>query len=124
MGRLQRKKDPAKKKKQQKKNNEEPQKDGGDVISLQSVSADENIKRKRSAPSSKKNSWLTNQNTFVGKSTQFLREAKAELKKVTWPSRRQTTGSTVVVIVLVFIISFFLGLVDMGLSGLVRLILG
>jgi preprotein translocase subunit SecE len=54
---------------------------------------------------------------------QFLREVKVELKKVAWPSRKQTIGSTVVVLVLVFIISAFLGLVDMGLAGLVRLVL-
>lgn len=57
------------------------------------------------------------------KSIQFLREVKVELKKVTWPSRKQTIGSTVVVIVLVMIISAFLGLVDMGLSSLVRVVL-
>ncbi|MBA4367616.1 MAG: preprotein translocase subunit SecE [Desulfobacterium sp.] len=54
---------------------------------------------------------------------QFFREVRIELKKVAWPSRPQTIGSTAVVIILVMIISFFLGLVDMGLSGLVQLIL-
>lgn len=56
------------------------------------------------------------------RSIQFLREVKIELKKVTWPTRKQTLGSTGVVIVLVMIISMFLGLVDMGLAGIVRLI--
>jgi preprotein translocase subunit SecE len=51
---------------------------------------------------------------------QFLREVKIELKKVTWPTRKQTMGSTLVVIVLVMIISLFLGLVDLGLSTVVR----
>lgn len=58
-----------------------------------------------------------------GLSMQFLREVKVELKKVAWPSRKQTMGSTVVVLVLVFIISAFLGVVDLGLSNLVRLVL-
>lgn len=56
------------------------------------------------------------------RSLQFLREVKIELKKVTWPTRKQTLGSTGVVIVLVMIISMFLGLVDMGLAGIVRFI--
>lgn len=56
------------------------------------------------------------------RSIQFLREVKIELKKVTWPTRKQTLGSTGVVIVLVMIISLFLGLVDMGLAGIVQLI--
>ncbi len=62
-------------------------------------------------------------NKYVDQSLQFLREVKVELKKVTWPSRKQTIGSTVVVIVLVMIISFFLGAVDIGLSSLVGVIL-
>ncbi len=69
-----------------------------------------------SEPSGKIQGWW-------GQSMQFLREVKVELKKVAWPSRKQTVGSTVVVLVLVFLISAFLGVVDMGLSSLVRLVL-
>jgi preprotein translocase subunit SecE len=57
------------------------------------------------------------------KSAQFLREVKVELKKVTWPSRKQTIGSTVVVIALVMIISLFLGVVDFGISSLIHIVL-
>jgi len=60
---------------------------------------------------------------FIDKGIQFLREVKVELKKVTWPTRKQTLGSTAVVIVLVMIISFFLGIVDLGLSHLLRVVL-
>lgn len=60
---------------------------------------------------------------IIDKSLQFLREVKVELKKVTWPSRKQTIGSTVVVIILVMIISLFLGIVDFGLSSFIRVIL-
>ena len=60
---------------------------------------------------------------FIGKSIQFLREVKVELKKVTWPSRKQAMGSTLVVIILVIIISLFLGVVDVGLSGIIRVVL-
>jgi preprotein translocase subunit SecE len=61
--------------------------------------------------------------TIFHKTVQFLREVKMELKKVTWPSRKQTAGSTVVVLIIVTIIAFFLGAVDIGLSGIVRAIL-
>ncbi|MBW2366817.1 MAG: preprotein translocase subunit SecE [Deltaproteobacteria bacterium] len=54
---------------------------------------------------------------------QFLREVRVELRKVTWPSRKQTIGSTMVVIVLVLIISAFLGVMDLGLSSLVKVVL-
>jgi preprotein translocase subunit SecE len=60
---------------------------------------------------------------YVDASVQFLREVRVELRKVTWPSRKQTVGSTVVVIVLVLLISAFLGLVDMGLSGLINMVI-
>jgi len=59
---------------------------------------------------------------FMEKALQFLREVKVELKKVTWPSRKQALGSTLVVIILVVIISLFLGVVDISLSSLIRLI--
>ncbi len=61
--------------------------------------------------------------TIISKTVQFLREVKMELKKVTWPSRKQTLGSTLVVLILVTIIAFFLGAVDIGLSSLVRSVL-
>lgn len=54
---------------------------------------------------------------------QFIREAKVELKKVAWPSRKQTIGSTAVVLVLVFAIAAFLGLADMVLAGIVKWVL-
>ena len=60
---------------------------------------------------------------IVDQSLQFLREVKVELKKVTWPSKKQTIGSTAVVLILVFIVAAFLGIVDVGLSHLVRLVL-
>ena len=60
---------------------------------------------------------------YLDKGLQFLREVKVELKKVTWPTRKQTIGSTIVVIILVMIIALFLGVVDLGLSSLVRIVL-
>ena len=63
------------------------------------------------------------QPAFLAKTMQFLREVRVELKKVTWPSRKETLASTAVVIVIVIIISAFLGLVDMGLSNLIRFVL-
>ena len=51
---------------------------------------------------------------------QFLREVKTELKKVTWPSRKDTLSGTLVVLVAVFIIAIFLGIVDSGLSNAIK----
>ena len=60
---------------------------------------------------------------FIDKSIQFLREVKVELKKVAWPSRKQTIGSTIVVLILVLLISLFLGTADFGLAGIIRFVL-
>jgi preprotein translocase subunit SecE len=54
---------------------------------------------------------------------QFLREVKIETKKVVYPSKEELIGSTWVVIIAVLIVSFYLGLVDLGLSKLVKALL-
>jgi len=60
----------------------------------------------------------------VQKIVQFFKEARLELKKVTWPTPKQTLASTAVVIVLVFIVSFILGIIDFALAKAVKFILG
>jgi preprotein translocase subunit SecE len=47
----------------------------------------------------------------------FIREAKAELKKVTWPSRKQVWYSTLVVISVTLLVSAYLGVVDVILTA-------
>jgi preprotein translocase subunit SecE len=42
----------------------------------------------------------------------FLREAKAELKKVTWPSRAEVTSTTIVVIAATVFFGFYLFFMD------------
>jgi preprotein translocase subunit SecE len=54
----------------------------------------------------------------------FLGSVKTELSKVTWPSRKETVGTTGVVIFIVIIISLYLGLCDLVLTKLIHLILG
>ena len=51
---------------------------------------------------------------------EFLGDVKAELKKVTFPSRRETIGSTTVVIIFCMIMSVYLSFVDSFLLWLVR----
>ena len=54
----------------------------------------------------------------------FLESVRVELGKVTWPTRKETMATTGVVIVIIFLISFYLGLCDVVLAKLMRLILG
>ncbi|HDQ03361.1 MAG TPA: preprotein translocase subunit SecE [Deltaproteobacteria bacterium] len=61
---------------------------------------------------------------MLQKAIQFLKDARAELKRVTWPTRKQTLASTAVVLIIVFIVAIYLGIIDYILAKLVRVILG
>ncbi len=63
-------------------------------------------------------------NDLWQRSLQFFREVRIELKKVTWPSRKETIASTSVVLITVILVSFYLGIVDLGLSRLIKIFLG
>jgi len=54
---------------------------------------------------------------------EFAGEVKAEFKKIVWPDKKVTIGSTGVVIVLVFLVSVYLGAVDLFIGKLVSYIL-
>jgi preprotein translocase subunit SecE len=43
---------------------------------------------------------------------EFLKDTRKELNNVSWPGRREVTGTTVVVIAAVFFFGFFLFIVD------------
>lgn len=60
---------------------------------------------------------------MMNKIKEFFREVKIEIKKVVYPSRDELIGSTWVVIVTSIAISLFLGIVDLGLSRLVKIAL-
>ncbi|HPE66263.1 MAG TPA: preprotein translocase subunit SecE [Synergistales bacterium] len=53
----------------------------------------------------------------MGNILTFVREARAELKKVTWPGKKQVWYSTIVVIAFTLLVSAYLGIVDMVLTG-------
>ena len=47
----------------------------------------------------------------------FVKDTRKELNNVSWPSRREVTGTTIVVIAAVFFFGFFLFLVDFVISN-------
>ena len=55
---------------------------------------------------------------------QFIREVRQEVAKVTWPSRKETTVSTAMVFVMVFLAATFFFVIDQVLGWAVRLMLG
>lgn len=54
----------------------------------------------------------------------YFRETIAELRKVTWPTRQETINLTIVVVVVLLIMTAFLGSLDVLASRLFGLILG
>jgi len=59
----------------------------------------------------------------MNKAGEFLGQVRAELQKVTWPTRKETYGTTLVVIVLVLMVAVYLWVIDTGLSTLIRTLL-
>jgi preprotein translocase subunit SecE len=53
----------------------------------------------------------------------FYRETVGELRKVSWPSRREATNLTIVVLVVVFVMVLILGTLDIFFSWLLSLII-
>lgn len=54
---------------------------------------------------------------------EYFRQVRAEVKKITWPSRHETTVSTIAVFIMVFIASLFLYFADQLIAWLVGLVL-
>ena len=54
----------------------------------------------------------------------FIQEVRAEAKKVTWPSRRETLVTTGLVITMVLLASLFFVLVDSVLRFIVKIVIG
>jgi preprotein translocase subunit SecE len=127
MGRIQRKKPSGSKKKQKQRSDKQATvgvkqtQDHGLKKASSGAAVVKSEKKKQSAAAGPV-ATKPKDNIFT-KSAQFLREVKVELKKVAWPSRKQTIGSTAVVIAMVMIISLFLGVVDFGISSLIRIVL-
>ena len=54
----------------------------------------------------------------------FMQEVRQEVAKVTWPTRKEVSITTLMVLIMVALASIFFLLVDQSLSWLVRLVLG
>ena len=65
----------------------------------------------------------TNEISTVGKVTGFIKESKAELQKVTWPTKQELFMNTVVVLVAVVLVAVSIWIADTVFSVLIRTIL-
>ena len=55
---------------------------------------------------------------------EFIRQVRQEVSKVTWPTRKETGVTTVMVLIFVVIMALFFLLVDQVIGWVVRLVLG
>ncbi|MEK3798938.1 preprotein translocase subunit SecE [Peribacillus sp. FSL H8-0477] len=55
--------------------------------------------------------------------TDFFRNVAREMKKVSWPKRKELTKYTIIVITTVMFMALFFTVVDFGLSKLIRLVI-
>ena len=54
---------------------------------------------------------------------EYFVDTRGELRKVTWPTRRQTTNLTLIVLAVTVVMALFLGGVDWVFANLIALIL-
>jgi preprotein translocase subunit SecE len=54
---------------------------------------------------------------------EFFEESKVEIKKVVWPTRKETITTCVAVLVVSLVVALYLGIVDLALSKIVEAIL-
>jgi len=67
--------------------------------------------------------WMEKAQESVRHLVEFFEESWQELKKVYWPSRKETYAATLVVIILVILISVYLAIVDLGLTKAIEAII-
>jgi preprotein translocase subunit SecE len=53
----------------------------------------------------------------------YFKETRAEIRKVSWPTREQATRLTLIVLAVTIVMAIFLGTVDYVFASLVRLII-
>ena len=68
--------------------------------------------------------WIQKLQDSVRQLTEFIEESWQELKKVYWPSRKETYAATGVVIVVVILVSIYLAGVDFVLTKTIQAMLG
>jgi preprotein translocase subunit SecE len=55
---------------------------------------------------------------------EFIREVKQEVSRVTWPTRKELTMTTVMVFLMAFVVAIFFFVVDEALATAIRVVLG
>ncbi|MGB9743154.1 MAG: preprotein translocase subunit SecE [Minisyncoccales bacterium] len=57
---------------------------------------------------------------IFGKIASFFKEVKIEIKKVNWPTKRETIRYTLIVLTIAFFVALYLGLLDLIFTTLLK----
>ena len=68
--------------------------------------------------------WIQQIQDGARQGVEFFKEAWQELKKVYWPSRKETYAATLVVIIVVLLLSVYLAAVDFALTKAIQAVIG
>lgn len=82
--------------------------------------------KKKGKKAADKQTAQASSNALVSKTkelVEFFEESKVEIKKVVWPTRKETVTTCVAVLVVSVVIALYLGVVDLTLSKIVEAIL-
>jgi len=61
---------------------------------------------------------------MLEKLKKYLKETAGELRKMTWPTKNELIGSTVVVVIVSLVVAVFIGIVDRLLALVIKSIFG
>lgn len=61
---------------------------------------------------------------FFARAGKWFRDMKSELKKVQWPTRKQTINNTLIVIACVIVVGIFIGLFDLVAQEGIKFLIG
>ena len=57
---------------------------------------------------------------LIARITKWLRELRSELKKVQWPSKKQTINNTMIVIACIIVVGLFIWIIDFIAGGAIK----
>lgn len=60
---------------------------------------------------------------IIARISEYLKDTRGEIRKVSWPTRQQATKLTLIVLAVTIMMALFLGALDLVFSSLVRLVI-
>ena len=78
----------------------------------------------KQAVQAKKDKKSESKPSIFARAGKWFRDMKSELKKVQWPTRKQTVNNTLIVIACVIVVGIFIALFDFVAGEAIKLLIG